>query len=168
LSLNPNHIHTICVAAAVLGYLGHPEEAAQMADRALRLDPSMTPANLAAMKDAYFWARRFTDAIAVIERIPPESRVLWTLQVLGASYAFTGNSQKALEIAAKYRERAPGWTAQAEYAYGWYFARQQEEDLFFESFRALGLPMCATAEQVTKIKNLKPLPECPAKPANKR
>src|SRR5262245_52112399 len=76
------------------------------------------------------------------------------------SPAFTGKSQKAQEIAASIRRRTPERTAQAEYANGWYFARQQEEDLFFESFHVLGLPICATNEQLAKIKNPKPLPEC--------
>jgi tetratricopeptide (TPR) repeat protein len=160
LALNPNDVGVIVAAASTLPYLGHPEEAAQMADRALRLDPYVTPSKLPGIAEAYLYVRRFTDVIAVVERMPPETRPIFTLQILGASYALTGNSQKAQEIAATIKQRTPERTAQAEYANGWYFAHQQEEDLFFESFRVLGLPMCANNEQLTKIKNPRPLPEC--------
>jgi hypothetical protein len=43
---------------------------------------------------------------------------------------------------------------------GWVYARQQEQDLFHEGFRKLGLPICATDEYLAKIVNPTRLLEC--------
>jgi hypothetical protein len=40
-------------------YLGRAEEGAGFGDRALRLDPRMTPANLSGVHDAYYMAQRY-------------------------------------------------------------------------------------------------------------
>jgi hypothetical protein len=45
---------------------------------------------------------------------------------------------------------------------GWAFSRQEERDLFIESFRKLGLSVCATEAQLAKIPNAKRLPQCEA------
>ena len=58
--------------------------------------------------------------------------------------------------------KLPKITAQGYFADGWYFARKDEEDLFFDTFRVLKLPMCATSEQLASITSPKRLPECPA------
>jgi tetratricopeptide (TPR) repeat protein len=162
LELNPNSVHVMLVAAATLSYLGFPEEAAAHSDRAMRLDPRMVPVNLSAVSDSYFWARRFEDVVKVIRRIPPESRSSGRYFELAASYAFLGRAEDSTSARAAFLARRPGITAQAYYAEGWYFAREQEEELFFDSFRILDLPMCATSEQLKWIESPKPLPECPA------
>ena len=63
---------------------------------------------------------------------------------------------------AAFLELRPGSTAQMYYTEGWYFARDEERKLFFDGFRALKLPMCATADQLKLIAKPEPLPECPA------
>jgi tetratricopeptide (TPR) repeat protein len=152
LELNPNSVHVMLVAAVTLPYLGFPEEAAALSDRAMRLDPRMVPVNLFAISDSYFWVRR----------IPPESRSSGRNFELAASYAFLGRAEDSTSARAALLAQRPDITAQAYYAEGWYFARKQEEDLFFDSFRILNLPMCATSEQLKWIGSPKPLPECPA------
>jgi TolB-like protein len=95
LALNPNNVNVLGLAAMVLPYVGHPEEAATLADRALRLDPRMVPANLAGMRHAYYWSRHFEQVIAVMNRIPEESRSSLGLLQLAASYAFLGRADEA-------------------------------------------------------------------------
>jgi hypothetical protein len=67
--------------------------------------------------------------------------------------------QKAQEIAARIRQQKPSGRLKPSMRMAG-TSRQKEEELFFESFRVLGLPMCATTEQLAKIKHPKPLPEC--------
>jgi hypothetical protein len=43
---------------------------------------------------------------------------------------------------------------------GWVFGRQEERDLFIESFRKLGLPVCASEAQLEKYSDMKRLPQC--------
>jgi hypothetical protein len=40
------------------------------------------------------------------------------------------------------------------------FARQQEQGLFVEAFRKLGLPVCLKREEAAKLTNPQRLPEC--------
>jgi adenylate cyclase len=161
LALNPNSVNVLGTAAMVLPYVGHPDEAAPLADRAMRLDPRMAPANLGGIRQAYYWSRHFEQVIAVMNRIPEESRSSLALLQLAASHAFLGHTDDAAVAKAALLAMRPDITAQA-YAEDWYFARKEEEDLFFETFRVLKLPMCATPEQLKSIAKPKPLPECPA------
>jgi len=73
------------IAASTLPYLGRPEEAASYADKALRLDPNMSPANLGSLKEAYYFSHRFEDTVRLIARIPPESRSRGSLLLYAAS-----------------------------------------------------------------------------------
>lgn len=162
LDLNPNSVHVLVVAASNMPYFGHPDEAVALADKALRLDPRMVPANLFGLKDAYYFSRHFERAISVIDRIPEENRSSMTTLFLAASHAFLGHAHEGAAAKAKYVAQWPDDNAQLEYSYDVYFARQAEIDLFFETFRVLGLPMCATPEQLKKIAKPYPLPECQA------
>jgi TolB-like protein/class 3 adenylate cyclase len=57
--MGPGNAHVLAIAATGFAYLGKAAEAAGFADRALRLDPRMTPGNLNGLKDAYYMARRY-------------------------------------------------------------------------------------------------------------
>jgi TolB-like protein/class 3 adenylate cyclase len=161
-ALNPNSVHVLVLAANTLPLTGHPDEAAAFADRALRLDPRMVPVNLGALSNSYFFVRRFEDTIKLIIRVPEESRFQRDWLFLAASNAFLGREAEAQKAKAALLAARPDITAQAFYEEGNYCARQQEQDLFFEAFRVLKLPMCATPEQLKSIAKPKPLPECPA------
>ena len=70
----PANSHTLILAACGFSYIGKAEEGAGFADRALRLDPRMTPANLSGVKDAYYMAHRYEDTIDAVMRMPEEQR----------------------------------------------------------------------------------------------
>jgi TolB-like protein len=161
-ALNPNSVHVLALAASGLPFTGHPDEAATHADRALRLDPRMVPVNLGGLAFAYFFARRFEDTIKVMTRVPEESRFETQWLMLAASNAFLGREAETRKAKAALLAMRPDVTAQALYDEGNYCARKQEQDLFFEAFRVLKLPMCATPEQLETIAEPMPLPECPA------
>ena len=70
----PANSHALVLAACGFALIGKAEEGAGFGDRALRLDPRMTPANLSGAKDAYYMARRYEDTIDAVMRMPEEHR----------------------------------------------------------------------------------------------
>jgi tetratricopeptide (TPR) repeat protein len=161
-ALNPNSVHVLALAATVLPFAGYPDEAAALADRALRLDPRMVPVNLGGLSFAYYFARRFEDTIKILTRVPEESRFDSQWVLLAASNAFLDREAEAEKAKSALLAMRPDITAQVSYDEGNYCARKQEQDLFFEAFRVLKLPMCATPGQLETIAEPMPLPECPA------
>ena len=161
-AINSNGSLVLCVAASVLPYTGHPEEALIHADRQRAIDPHAQPALVSCPIDAYFFGRRFETVAEIATKLLPESRAPYVRFEYAASLAFLGRAAEAEIAKAAFLETRPGSTAQMYYTESWYFAREQERKLFFDGFRALKLPMCATAEQLKMIARPEPLPECPA------
>lgn len=167
LAASPADGHVLILAANTLPRLGHPEEAAGYADKALRLDPSMAPANLIGIKDAYYFARRFEDALHVISRIPPNARSRGTLLLEAASLAMLGRPRHEVEQATAAvlthdLEVSVELLLNQDYA----FARQQERDLFVDGLRKAGLPACAKSYDLVKAAKPVRLPECVAERAD--
>ena len=154
----------LAAAASLLASAGEVEEALAAADRAVRLDPHMPPGLLRGVKDAFFFARDFERTIDAVRRMPEHSRSRGSVFMLAASYAFLGRAEveeARTAIVAKYGNvSAELWLNE-----GWVFGRQEEQDLFIESFRKVGLPVCATEAQLEKYANKKRLPECDAERA---
>ena len=91
----PANSHTLILAASGFSFIGKAEEGAGFGDRALRLDPRMTPANLSGVKDAYYMARRYEDTIDAVMRMPEEQRSRDSWVILAASYARLGRTEEA-------------------------------------------------------------------------
>jgi len=108
----------------------------------LRLDPGMTAENLNCVKDAYFFARRFEDVIAVASRIPQNARGLGIRLLLTLSYALLGRKQEADRARTELLAHYPSVSAELLLSQEWRMARDQEA-LFLEGFRAAKLPLRA-------------------------
>ena len=161
-AINGQDSFVLCIAGSMLPYAGKPEDAVVFADRQRAIDPHAQPALISCPIDAYFFGRRFESAVAVGASVLPESRAPYVRFEYAASLAFLGRTREAEMARAAFLELRPGSTAQMYYTEGWYFARDEERKLFFDGFRALKLPMCATADQLKLIAKPEPLPECPA------
>ena len=136
LGFNPANITLIKQAAAVYSASGHPEEGAELADKVLRLDPLATSGTLNTIKDAYFFARRFEDAVAVISRIPPESRSKGSRLFLTFSLAFLGRKDDAERARAELLAAHPNISAELLLNQGWAFERDEDRKLFLDGFAA--------------------------------
>ena len=161
----PANSHVLDLAASGFSYLGKAEEAAGFADRALRLDPRMTPANLMGVKDAYYMARRYEDTIAVVNRMPEDNRSRDSWVFLTASQSRLGRPQEADAARARLLQAFPDVSAERMLNEDYAFARKEDEDFFVDSFVVAGLPVCMTAEEIKSFPALKPLPECQAERA---
>jgi TolB-like protein/class 3 adenylate cyclase/Tfp pilus assembly protein PilF len=160
LRFNPANITLIKSAAAVYALSGHPEEGAELADKVLRLDPLATSNTLNTIKDAYFFARRFEDAVAVISRIPPESRSKGSRLFLTFSLALLGRKNDAERARAELLEAYPNISAELLLNQGWAFEREEDTKLFLDGFAAANVPICASAADLVKIEKPVRLPGC--------
>jgi TolB-like protein/class 3 adenylate cyclase/tetratricopeptide (TPR) repeat protein len=161
----PGNSHVLSLAASGFSYLGRAEEGAGFADRALRLDPRMTPANLMGLKDAYYMARRYRDAIAVVHRMPEDSRSRDSWVFLTAGQSRLGRPQEADAARARLLQAFPDVSAERMLNEDYAFARKEDEDFFVDSFRVAGLPVCMTAEEIAKLPAPKVRSECEAERA---
>jgi tetratricopeptide (TPR) repeat protein len=162
----PANSHALVLAAAGLAFMGKPEEGAGFADRGLRLDPRMTPANLSGVKDAYYMARRYEDTIDAVLRMPEEHRSRDSWVFLAASYARLGKAEDAAAAKAKLLEAFPNVSAERMINEDYVYARQEDTEFFVDSFRLAGLPVCMTPEEIGELPAAKPRPECEAERAN--
>jgi tetratricopeptide (TPR) repeat protein len=160
LALSPGNVHVLAVIAGSWPYIGKTDDAVILADRALRLDPHMPPVTLSALTDPYFFGHRYEKVIQIITATPEESRGLWTRLLLAASYAMTGEADRATAAKADFIAKHGVRSAEMMINQGFVFARSVEQDQFVDIFRKLGLPVCTTAEQLAKLKDPKRLAKC--------
>ena len=160
LQANPANAQVLVVAAAMQATNGRPEEAAELADRVMRLDPWMTAENLNCIKDAYFFAGRFEDVVAVVSRIPEDARGRGARLLLTLSYALLDRASETAKARADLLDHYPAISAELLLNQDWAFARRQEEGLFLKGFRAAGVSLCAFNTDLADILNAKRLPEC--------
>ena len=161
----PANSHTLILAASGFSYLGKAVEGAGFADRALRLDPHMTPANLTGVHDAYYMAQRYEDTIDVVTRMPEEQRARSSWVFLAVSYVRLGRTEEAAEAKTKLLKAFPSVSAERILNEDYVYARQEDEDLFVDGFRVAGLPVCMTREEIAQFPSLNPRPECQAERA---
>jgi TolB-like protein/class 3 adenylate cyclase/tetratricopeptide (TPR) repeat protein len=161
----PANSHVLILAASGFSYLGKAEEGASFADRSLRLDPQMTPANLMGVKDAYYMAQRYQDVVAVVDRMPEDSRSRDSWVFLTASESRLGRIEDANAARVRLLQAFPDVSAERMLNEDYAFARKEDEDLFVDGFRVAGLPVCMTAEEIAKFPTPKPRPECLAERA---
>jgi TolB-like protein/class 3 adenylate cyclase/tetratricopeptide (TPR) repeat protein len=156
----PANSHALVLAACGFALIGKAEEGAGFADRALRLDPRMTPANLSGAKDAYYMARRYEDTIDAVMRMPEEQRGRDSWVMLAGSYGQLGRTGEAAEAKAKLLKAFPNVSAERVLNEDYAYAREEDEKLFVDGFRVAGLPVCMTSAELAQFPALKPLPEC--------
>ena len=160
LEVNPANITLIKMAAAVFGSSGHPEEGVKLADKVLKLDPLATSGTLNTIKDAYYFSRRFEDAIAIISRVPPDSRSKGGRLFLAFSLAFVGREDDARRARDQVLAVYPNISAELLLNQGWAFEREEDLRLFVDGFLAADISVCATTADLTKIEEPIRLPEC--------
>jgi TolB-like protein/class 3 adenylate cyclase/tetratricopeptide (TPR) repeat protein len=161
----PANSHTLILAASGFSFIGKAEEGAGFADRALRLDPRMTPANLSGAKDAYYMARRYQDTIDAVMRMPEEHRGRDSWVMLAGSYARLDRSKEAAVAKAKLLQAFPNVSAERVVNEDYVYARKEDEEFFVDGFRVAELPVCMTADEIASFQSAKPRAECEAERA---
>jgi TolB-like protein len=164
LQLNPSSAD-IASFATMLAFLGQPERAAELADRALRLNPSYPAYYPYYLGPAYFLANRPRDAIRIFESVPSDQRNLMITVPLAGAYAMLGQQQQAAEAIDEVRKADPSLSAEAAVATLWKLSRDQERRFFIDALGKAGLPVCADSLAVPSLPDKDRLPECEAERA---
>jgi TolB-like protein/class 3 adenylate cyclase/Tfp pilus assembly protein PilF len=165
LQMGPSNVHVLILAASGLALIGKAQEGAEYADRAIKLDPRMTSANLGGAKDAYFVARRYEDTIAAINRMPEKERSRDSWVFLTSSLARLGRTTEHTEAKAKTLRAFPTVSAERMLNEDYVFARKEDENRFVEDFTFADLPVCMSVDELATFPSPKRLPECDAERA---
>ena len=164
LRLNPGHALILANYASWASAFGHPKLGADAADRAVRLVPNYGFGIANRIRNAYFLAGRYEDALRMVERQPLESRTRWGLAHRAASYAALGRSEEARAAVAEALERHPDLSIQGLLSTP---LVEAERKLMARLMREAGFPVCAKPEEVAKFEKPLRLPECPLPEATK-
>jgi hypothetical protein len=124
----------------------------------------VTVENLNCVKDAYFYAQRFQDLIAVVSRIPRDARGRGSRLLLTLSYALLGRTADAerarAEVLARYPSTSAGAVAESGLDLG--PPRGREPSPVWISRRATS--SLRIGRRAVEIKNAPRLPDCLMRP----
>jgi class 3 adenylate cyclase/TolB-like protein len=155
--LAPGIADLLAEVAANLPWLGEPERAVELIERAVRLKPNADYRWI--QGNVYFFARRFADAAAVVERMNSPDR--WAMRTAVLSYAQLGQTDDLERWRERLGESWPDYSAELNLATGDFGSgATAERSLFLDSVARAGLPLCATPEQLAQNPDIKRLPEC--------
>jgi TolB-like protein/class 3 adenylate cyclase len=163
LGLNPNSADLLTWYAGWASSFGKPEQGAEAADRARRLNPNMPTWALWMYSYAYFMAGRVEDALRIHERKPRENYrredYVWHAMLL----AVVGRMDDAHAAVADTLAHFPGVSIES-------FAgtpdwSDAERERLTEAMRKAGFPACATEKDLKNMPGTKRLPECVATPS---
>ncbi|MCZ6849815.1 MAG: tetratricopeptide repeat protein [Alphaproteobacteria bacterium] len=98
-ALDPNDADSYMALAGALSLAGRPDEARQLVERAMRLNPHYPPSYLYQLGVAQFGTERFEEAAASLERataLNPDDR--WSFRLLLAAYGFLDRREEAAGV----------------------------------------------------------------------
>jgi tetratricopeptide (TPR) repeat protein len=111
LALNPSQWVIYPGLASILSFLGRPEEAVGLAEKALRLNPRQPPRNLLALGHTYYLAGRMEEAITALKKSLNGSPAdLDAHRLLAAVYNELGREAEAQAEAAAVLRMNPSWS----------------------------------------------------------
>jgi TolB-like protein/Tfp pilus assembly protein PilF len=167
LALAPNDALVIRAIGTILPLaLGveRAEQGVELVTRALdELDPLHPPFQYLSLGIPLYFAGRYTEAVAALEKVPNpwlEVRVM-----LALSSAQAGSASKASRNAAEVVKLDPGFSAEAWIDNDIYQPGSSSAALFLAGARKAGLPLCAKPEEAVKLDPKNRLPECEAERA---
>jgi TolB-like protein/cytochrome c-type biogenesis protein CcmH/NrfG len=158
LRLNPSSFSILVYYVGWASTFGEPERGAELADRAIRLNPSYKPWACGFLRYAYFMAGRYKDALQVMERQTPDNytRNAWVQRA--ASFAMLERSPEARATLSEALQRHPDLTIEG-FVSDLSFNDTEREHLI-RTMKSAGFPACASPEALARLTRLVRLPEC--------
>jgi tetratricopeptide (TPR) repeat protein len=157
----PNAAEILSQYAPWASTFGEPARGAAVVDRVVRLDPSVPVWAARLYASAYFFARRYEDALGMIDRIEPENYGEWMWALRPSAEAALGRSETAAASVEAALAAFPDLTVQ-----GWVSepgTSDSERQRMIETMRLAGFPACATPKALAGIEKPVRLPECLAR-----
>lgn len=161
LRLNPSSAGILTYYVGWASTFGEAERGAEMADRAIRLNPNYQPWAAAPFRYAYFMAGRYEDALRVMERETPENYGMFGWAIRAGSFAALGRNAEAQATVKQALEHFPDLTVEGIANSPGFSAAERQR--YLDILPASGLPRCAPAKTLAGIANPVRLPECIAK-----
>jgi len=140
LALEPSDAITLANLGSMLRYAHRGEEAAEVVERAIRLDPYHPPNYLEWLSDAYFLLGRYEECVQVANRgvaLDPDFVPLHV--VLAECHGALGNEEKARDAAAEILRANPHFTLNAFASYV-PFSDKGDLHMKTEMLRRAGVP----------------------------
>ncbi|MDU0364886.1 winged helix-turn-helix domain-containing protein [Rhizobium sp. 25PS6] len=158
LRMAPNQFEILSFYAFLASSFGEPQRGADMADRAIRVNPNYPMASSRLFAAAYFMAGRYEDALRMQQQMGPENygRRMWVYRP--AALAATGRTAEAKTALAEALKWFPDLTIE-----GFVSLPDTNEDdrrRLIETMRLAGFPPCAKPEALTRFEKPVRLPEC--------
>jgi TolB-like protein len=157
LELGPNNADVLVLLAWAWSYSATPERGAEMADRAIRLNPHYPFWWNSALTRAYFHVRAFEKAYTFAKSMgaaaPNEAAML------AMTAARLGRREEAARAAESVARMDPDWTVEGMYSF---YLPSRPAQLLVESAVLAGLPVCMTVAQLADNKGAARLQECDA------
>lgn len=158
LSLAPNSFEILAFYASWAGSLGEPELGAELAERAVSLNPAFPDWAASPFSWAFFTVGRYEDAIEMLDRLSPEAYSSWRWAVKAGSQAALGRSEEAAETVRQALQFFPDLTIEG--LIDNIGLTDVEMDRWIETMRVAGFPACAPAEERGEIGSQYRLSEC--------
>lgn len=159
LRLNPSDVGILTNYAGWASTFGEPERGAQVADRAMRLNPGYSISAAGFFRLAYFMAGRNEEALRLVDRENPETRTRGGWVQRAAIYAALGRTEDARSAAADALKCHPDLTIEG-FALNSPGYSDIERQRLLDGMRAAGFPPCAKPEQLRAVAVPARLPEC--------
>jgi tetratricopeptide (TPR) repeat protein len=163
LDLNPNDPDVLYHVALSLPFVGTAKEAAEMMDRAFRLNPHFPPFYNDAV-DAYYVTAQFRQVITMARRTVGET-CTWCQWVLVMSYGQLGRQTDAETAKAELLRRYPEFSMERILSHFGGIPDQPTLALYLDGVRKAGLNECATQAELQKYPKMTHLALCDAKRA---
>ncbi|TIL39179.1 adenylate/guanylate cyclase domain-containing protein [Mesorhizobium sp.] len=160
LRLNPGSFSVIAYYLGWASAFGEPELGAELADRAIRLNPNYKPWASSGLRYAYFMVGRFEDALKVMERQTPDNYSKYAWVERAGSFAALGRTTEAEATVKEALRRYPDLTIEMIANDQAFSAAETQRHI--ETMRLAGFPPCAKPEVVAKFAKPVRLPECEA------
>jgi tetratricopeptide (TPR) repeat protein len=162
LALNPGSFRILNNYISWASTFGEPERGAEMADRAIRLNPNYPSWACGGLRYAYFMVGRYEDALRVMERQTPDNYSKFAWVERAGSFAALGRMAEAQATLKEALKRYPNLTIEG------YVndpsLNNVERQRLVETMRLAGFPACAQPDEMSKSARPFPLPECAPKP----
>jgi TolB-like protein/Tfp pilus assembly protein PilF len=160
-ALNPSSADILARYAGWAPRFGNPERGVEAADRARRLNPSWPLWYKMYLCRAWFFAGRYADALAMVERKPAGSIHLQEMVYAAASAAMLDDSCRAGQWRDRALARAPELTVEWHLRVsGTAIAHAAPRRHLAEAMVRAGFRQCATAEQAARMAPQDRMPEC--------
>ncbi|MGE0283523.1 MAG: winged helix-turn-helix domain-containing tetratricopeptide repeat protein [Rhizobiaceae bacterium] len=138
LRINPNHADTLANMADLRVLQGQPDDAIELAERALRLNPYPPGWYYWNLGFAYYAARHYAQAVRVLRK--EEVGRLPAKRILAASLAQLGQLNEAHDEARRFLEINPGFLA-SHWADTQPFKRDEDRQHFVDGYVKAGLSL---------------------------